>query len=238
MKKLVRNFLVIAVLCAMFTVVFSGKAKHVSAVGETASSNDQGESASENDIKMEFVEGEDGKVYWYEDGVKQGAPGDPKNIVDEKFGNIERGREIFDPASNGWYWLDANADGAKASNKEVWMPYIYQDEAKWTDEQKNIEANESNIYTEDPEGVTAEMSEQILRAIENKEGKWVRYDENGKMYKGWVTLENWQEKPEQNGNTYYYDYRTGLMAKGETVIGGQTYMFDEVTGVCQNPPVK
>ena len=177
MKKLVRNFLVIAVLCAMFTVVFSGKAKHVSAVGETASSNDQGESASENDIKMEFVEGEDGKVYWYEDGVKQGAPGDPKNIVDEKFGNIERGREIFDPASGAWYWLDANADGAKAVSKEVWMPYVFGNEKELDAEALKALAEESNSYTEDPEGVTAEMSEQILRAIENKEGKWVRYDD-------------------------------------------------------------
>ncbi len=34
----------------------------------------------------------------------------------------------------------------------------------------------------------------------------------------------------QRGNIYYYDTRTGLMAKGRTVIGGRTYYFDEITG--------
>ena len=39
--------------------------------------------------------------------------------------------------------------------------------------------------------------------------------------------------PEQIGNTYYYDPKTGLMAKGEVEIEGKIYYFDEVTGVLQ-----
>ena len=56
------------------------------------------------------------------------------------------------------------------------------------------------------------------------------------MMKGWVTI-NTRELialyPEQKGNTYFYDYTTGLMAKGWTTIGGQRYYFHEVTGVLQ-----
>ena len=71
--------------------------------------------------------GDDGKQYWYENGQKQGAMGDPKNLTDTLYG-LERGREIYDPASDAWYWLDAIYDGAKAESKEVWMPYIFQDD--------------------------------------------------------------------------------------------------------------
>ena len=67
-----------------------------------------------------------GKRYWYEDGGRQGIYGDKKNIYDTWYGNLERGREIYDPISDAWYWLDAVYDGAAAYNKEVWMPYIFQ----------------------------------------------------------------------------------------------------------------
>ena len=38
--------------------------------------------------------------YWYEGGIRQGTEG--------------RGKEIYDPDSDDWYWLDANQGGAKA----------------------------------------------------------------------------------------------------------------------------
>lgn len=53
------------------------------------------------------------------------------------------------------------------------------------------------------------------------DGKWVRYDEDGNMVKGWY----------KNGNgTYYYDLVTGAMAKGTVVIDGTEYEFDPVSG--------
>ncbi|MEE0799975.1 MAG: hypothetical protein U0L91_01705, partial [Gemmiger sp.] len=52
---------------------------------------------------------EDGKQFWYENGVKQGTTG--------------RGKEIYDPGSDAWYWLDAIQGGAKAVDKEVYMDY-------------------------------------------------------------------------------------------------------------------
>ena len=164
----------------------------------------------------------DGKDYWYEGGVRQAVTGDAKNIIDEKF-NIERGREIYDPSTNAWYWLDACYDGAKATGKEVWMPYIYQNEDDW-DEVKRAE-----IAYESDEG----MGSCVLDAIISKKGKWVRYDEDGKMLKGWVTITGKLAElyPDQKGNTYYYDNRTGLMAKGYVTLDGVRYHFDEITGV-------
>ena len=166
-----------------------------------------------------FMEGNDGKFYWYENGIKQGTYDDPKGVLGD--GTV-RGREIYDPASDGWYWLDSKYDGAKACNKEVWMPYIYQNEASWDDAEIEMNANNSGS-----------MKQQVINFIKNRYGKWVRYDANGKMYKGWYTVEGTDAYiyPEQIGNTYYYDYQTGLMAKGWQNIDGKDYYFDEQTGV-------
>jgi len=157
--------------------------------------------------------------YWYENGLRQGTYDDPKGVLGD--GTV-RGREIYDPISDGWYWLDAVYNGAKAINKEVWMPYIYQNEADW--DEAEIAANAAN---------SGDMAEQVIREIKNRSGKWVRYDANGKMYKGWYTVEGADAViyPNQVGNTYYYDPKTGLMAKGKVNIDGVTYHFDETTGV-------
>ena len=171
-----------------------------------------------------------GKLYWYEYGVKQGTYNDPAGVIGD--GTV-RGREIFDPASSAWYWLDSVFDGAKAEGKEVWMPYVYQDEASWKNDaaKMNEKVNASNSYTENG-GPVSNMGEQVRKAILTGSGKWVRYDENGKMLKGWVTISGplANAYPGQVGNTYFYDYLTGLMAKGWTTIGGQTYYFDETSG--------
>ena len=117
---------------------------------------------------------ENGKKYWYEKGVKQGTEG--------------RGKEIYDPDSDAWYWLDAVQGGAMTVNKDV-----YQESAagQWADR---------------PDGT----------------GKWVRYDENGHMVKGWQTTDK---------GTYYFDLITGAMAKGAGDIDGVPCAFDEYTGI-------
>ena len=117
---------------------------------------------------------ENGKKYWYEKGVKQGTTG--------------RGKEIYDPDSDAWYWLDAVQGGAMTVSKDV-----YQESAagQWADK---------------PDGT----------------GKWVRYDENGHMVKGWQTTEK---------GTYYFDLITGAMAKGTGDIDGVPCAFDKYTGV-------
>ena len=113
---------------------------------------------------------EDGFPYWYENGVKQGTNG--------------RGKEIYDPGSDAWYWLDAVDGGRMAVSKDVYQ------ESKADDE--------GNI------------------------GKWVRYDADGHMVKGWQTAE---------AGTYFFDYTYGTMAKGKVVMDGFKYTFDEATGI-------
>ena len=70
---------------------------------------------------------ENSRLYWYENGIRQGDHGDPKNIWNGQYG-VERGREIYDPETNGWYWLDTGYGGAVARDCELWLPYILQDE--------------------------------------------------------------------------------------------------------------
>ncbi len=167
-----------------------------------------------------FTQDAAGKTYWYEGGVKQGTYDDPKGVMGD--GSI-RGREIMDAKSKGWYWLDSVYAGARALNKEVWMPYIYQDEAKWSEEE--IKANAA---------ASGNMAAQVERDIKAGTGKWVRYDANGAMFKGWYTVDDTQKQyypEEQHGKTYYYDPKTGLMAKGDLEIDGKVYHFDEKTGV-------
>ena len=106
----------------------------------------------------------DGNDYWYENGVRQGTEG--------------RGKEVYDPSTDAWYWLDAVDNGKKAVNKDVYQ--------------------------------------------ESDGGKWVRYDEQGRMVKGWNTNE---------AGTYYFDGITGAMAKGSVVIDGVEHYFNEATGI-------
>ena len=108
-----------------------------------------------------------GKDYWYENGVKQGTTG--------------RGKEIYDPDSDAWYWLDAKQGSAKAVSKDVYQ--------------------------------------------ESNGGKWVRYDANGHMIKGWDTNDD---------GTYYFDLVTGAMTKGDATIDGLPCSFDTVTGIGLN----
>ena len=122
----------------------------------------------------------DGKQYWYENWRRQGwEPANP----------AYRGKEIYDPASDAWYWLDNVQQGAKAVSKDVYQ--------------------------------------------ESSGGKWVRYDENGRMIKGWSPMdieeavENWFV---MFAGVYYFDPITGAMAKGEMTIGNAECYFDETTG--------
>ena len=122
-----------------------------------------------------------GKRYWFESWKRQGY-----NPYDSSY----RGKEIYDPASNGWYWLDNVQQGAKTVSKDV-----YQE-------------SEAGDWAENADGT----------------GKWVRYDANGHMVKGWDT---------NNDGTYYFDQVYGTMAKGIVTIDGNLYLFDVDTGVMQ-----
>jgi len=168
--------------------------------------------------QKEWRQEENGKYYWYERGVRQGTRQDPKGVLGD--GSV-RGREIYDPESNGWYWLDACYNGAKATGKEVWMPYVYQGEEFFNAaDLERIAANSGGL------------KQNVIDAVKSHCGKWVRYDAEGKMYTGWYAVigEEAIRYPKQAGNIYYYDPVTGLMAKGPVCIDGVNYQFDLVSG--------
>ena len=142
-----------------------------------------------DEVIMEWRE-ENGVKYWYENGVRQGVKYNADGSIDISY----RGKEIYDPSSAAWYWLDCVQNGAVAKNKDV-----YQESAAG---QWGAGTNENG----------------------EKVGKWVRYDENGHMVKGWQNTE---------AGTYYFDPVYGTMAKGDAVIDGQSYYFNKNTGILE-----
>lgn len=127
-------------------------------------------------------------IYWYENGEKQGIYGDKKNIWDTQYDKTERGREIFDPASDAWYWLDACFDGAATKNKEVWMPYVFQDE---------------EIGSTSGKWVRYDRYGQMVKGWYANDNGLYYYDlTTGAMYKGTYEI---------NGKTYTFDDVTGIM---------------------------
>ena len=81
---------------------------------------------------------------------------------------------------------------------------------------------ENNWYWFDADGSIAYSKDVFQRS---NGGKWVRYDHEGRMVKGWF----WT--PE---GTYYFDPITGAMAKGVTNIDGVYYYFRKDTGIQAN----
>ena len=135
-----------------------------------------------DEVIMEWRE-ENGVKYWYENGVRQGVKYREDGSIDASY----RGKEIYDPSSNAWYWLDCVQNGAVAKDKDV-----YQESQ--ADDAGNI-------------------------------GKWVRYDADGHMVKGWN---------EKDGSKYYFDPVYGTMAKGTVTVDGKKYEFDNATGKLMN----
>ena len=123
-----------------------------------------------------------GISYWYENGVRQGYSTNEDGSVNLAY----RGKEIYDPSSNEWYWLDNVQLGAAAKSKDVYM---------------ESQADDAGTI-----------------------GKWVRYDADGHMVKGWQTTD---------AGKYYFDNIYGTMAKGEVIIDGVSYYFDVDTGILQ-----
>ncbi len=191
------------------------------------------------------------KSYWYEMGVRQGTKDDPNGVMGENDDGTlsNRGREICDLSltennvKGVWFWLDSIYDGAKATSKEVWMPYVFQDEASWKNadgtwkEDKLKEVADNSDRMSNAVGMGQCVIDQIKKHGTKEGGKWVRYNADGRMIKGWYT-EDGTIKPDQKGNTYFYDIQTGLMAKGDVKIEGKTYHFDEITGVLDPNSVK
>ena len=129
-----------------------------------------------------YADPDTGVLYWYENSARQGY-----NVNNPDY----RGKEIYDPTTDAWYWLDNVQQGAVAKSKDV--------------------------YQESYAGRFADR--------EDGTGKWVRYDQWGKMIKGW----DWGAL-DNNGIHQYFDEDTGAMAKGDVWIGDEHWSFDWNTG--------
>jgi len=153
---------------------------------------------------------ENGGKYWYENGVRQGTTG--------------RGKEIYDPVSDAWYWLDADQNGRMAANKDVYL----ENGDKWVRYDgdghmvKGDQFYNGNWYRFNVETGAMVKGEQYY------DGGWYRFDVNsGVMIKGWY------RETENDGTVknYYYDPVSGKMVKGEVTIGNDRCYFDTNTGV-------
>ena len=128
---------------------------------------------------------EDGKYYWYEDGVKQGLE--------------EGGKEVYDPETENWYWLDNADNGARAAGREV---YLETDGGKWVrydEEGRRVKGEyilDGQAYYYEP--VTGA---QVKGPMVLSDGRKVFYDlETGQMIKG---------EQEINGAVWLFDETDG-----------------------------
>lgn len=131
-----------------------------------------------------------GNKYWFDNGV------------------MARGKEIFDPGSNAWCWLDD--DGIMAHNKDV---YLRSNGGKWVYYAwiTGIMAHGERFVNYDGDHTGWYLFDQVTGAmfhgdtyIRSNDGKWVRYDRvTGKIVKGLHY---------QDGAYYYFDQTTGAMA--------------------------
>ncbi len=169
-----------------------------------------------NEIKPEQT------LYWYENGIRQGVYGDPMNIKDPNYDGYERGREIYDPKSDAWYWLDANNDGAIAVDKEVWIPYTNQEEPSTTN----------------GKWVRYDKYGQMIKGwYATEEGAYYYDPITGEMLKGMHVI---------NGKTYMFDPVTGLkyyvsysnsplvdaVVLSQYTDGQRTHTIDRITPHC------
>jgi len=122
--------------------------------------------------------------YWYENDVRQGL-----DLNDPSY----RGKEIYDPKSDGWYWLDNCNAGRMAVSKDVLLP------------------QDTKTYLEDVAayGTPEEYPERW---------KWARYDNFGKMMKGQIHMHIEGTPEDAEWGYWWFDEVTGAMQKGLTEV--------------------
>lgn len=150
-----------------------------------------------------------GERHWFDSGVEA------------------RSKEIFDPGSQAWYWIDA--DGTMAHDKDVYLP---SSGGKWVryDSQGHMIKGEDyrygGWYYFDIQ--TGAMVKGTVFVPSNG-GKWVYYDTvTGKMAHGLAYL----DYDAFHTGWYYFDINTGAMQKGNVYVPewGKWCVFDAVTG--------
>ncbi|WP_018142532.1 N-acetylmuramoyl-L-alanine amidase family protein [Alloscardovia criceti] len=153
---------------------------------------------------------ENGNKYWYDHGVRASS------------------KEIYDPGSDAWYWIDA--DGTMARNKDVYVP---SNGGKWVryDFEGHMIKGEDYRYGGWYyfDNTTGAMSKG-MKHISSNGGKWVYYDVvTGQMAHG----ERFINYDREHTGWYHFDEYTGAMSKGMRFVpsnGGKWVYYDVVTG--------
>ena len=152
---------------------------------------------------------QDGEYYWFDSGI------------------MARSKEIYDPGSDAWYWLDA--DGTMAHDKDVYLS----SGNKWV----RYDGDGHMVKGEDYryggwyyfDQTTGAMSKG-MKYIHSNGGKWVYYDwTTGKMAHG----EAFVNYDSSHTGWYLFDQYTGAMFHGDTYIrsnGGKWVRYDRITG--------
>lgn len=142
-------------------------------------------------------------------------------------GIMARSKEIYDPGSDAWYWLDA--DGTMAHDKDVYLS----SGNKWV----RYDGDGHMVKGEDYryggwyyfDQTTGAMSKG-MKYIHSNGGKWVYYDwTTGKMAHG----EAFVNYDSSHTGWYLFDQYTGAMFHGDTYIrsnGGKWVRYDRITG--------
>lgn len=188
---------------------------------------------------------ENGKYYYYRNGVRVTSEEVYANHAWRWFdadGTMAISKDVFQ-TSNGGKWVRYNSKGEMVKGWETNANGIYyfnpdtgamskgvtQIGTKYyyflKDTGVRVEDRNHESYRDgawmwfDADGTVA-VSKDVYQSSNG--GKWVRYDSQARMIKGWETNAN---------GTYYFDLTTGAMSKGVTRIDGKYYYFLKDTGV-------
>ncbi len=179
------------------------------AAGDAAQADEA--DGSDGDQELSALNGwveSDGGLYWYDEGVMAAS------------------KEAYDPASNAWYWFDA--DGTMARDKDVYLPasnkWVRYDSAGHMVKGEDYRYGGWYFFDE----ATGEMAKGV-RLIEGGDGwKWVYYDAvTGQMAHGEALL----AYDEEHTGWYLFDEISGAMQYGWQIPGGlKTVYYDDVSG--------
>ena len=159
-----------------------------------------------------YVDEETGEKYWYEDG------------------EMVRGKEIWDPETDAWYWIDA--DGTLAVNKDVYLA----NGDKWVRYDANghmIKGEDYRVSDVDDayhwwyfDLKTGAMMKRFVQVV--GQDKVCYYDE----VFGWMVYgERYVQGDDGNYHWYYFDDHTGAMTHGWKYIdSGNKWVYYDDSG--------
>ena len=155
------------------------------------------------------------------EGSAEGETKDDESHIDDS-GNMAGDKQIDDsngerekgilPDANGWFLVDGKY-------------YWYIDGVRQGMEGGGLELYDSEAdawyWLDAGEGGARAVNRDVYLASKDSEegGRWVRYDANGQMVRGWSEDRFW-----------YFNPVNGAMAKGTVLIDGVEYEFDVETG--------